>query len=607
MDSDFTEESLAEDEEYKTSKLTKKRKKTGRVRDVMKRLRLASHETGEDCLCKRFECFLKVSHSERTRIISEFNRMISRDEQNSYLAGLITVLPIAHRRPRKDNSGLMNQATYSYRVSVNNLQNNLYEDIPVCFKAFLSIHGITESRVRYIKSSLTKTGASPKDKRGKHSNRPKKTTEETRSAIINFIKSLKGRKSHYSTSDTDKLYLPEDLNIAKLAKMCKIETKLCFSYDTFREIFNNSFNIGFGFPRKDTCSACDLFEAQKSVLKESIKNASSDIIEGKNLELSELETNHFLHTKKAEKFYSLKRLYKKKSRNHDSIEAIAMDFEKNLPTPNITTNDVYYKRQLSFYSFNIHKLATNDVYFYTYDETVARKGADDVCSMLDHFITNFLDQRVREFVIFCDSCAGQNKNYTVIRYLHYMVSVKKRFDCAKVVFPERGHSYLECDRDMGLINQKSYVETPSDWREVIENSRKKPSPYNVIDCKTELFKSWTDFLKPTYIMKCPFQTRQIRCLKFESNTVKYRNSFFGSYITSDIMWRPPKKGKKKRTTQPLKNSYDGPLSVSLKKFNDLQHLKKFLKSPEAQKFYERIPTGNQEENYEDVYVDYPGE
>lgn len=84
---------------------------------MMEKMRLAFHEPDEDCLCKRFEYFVNISSSERITIISQFNRMISRDEQNSYLAGIITVLPVAHRRPRKDNSGLMNHASYAYRFS----------------------------------------------------------------------------------------------------------------------------------------------------------------------------------------------------------------------------------------------------------------------------------------------------------------------------------------------------------------------------------------------------------------------------------------------------------------------------------------------------------
>lgn len=30
------------------------------------------------------------------------------------------------------------------------------------------------------------------------------------------------------------------------------------SYETYRTIFSTEFNIGFGFPRSDTCSQCDI-------------------------------------------------------------------------------------------------------------------------------------------------------------------------------------------------------------------------------------------------------------------------------------------------------------------------------------------------------------
>lgn len=66
--------------------------------------------------------------------------------------------------------------------------------------------------------------------------------------------------------------------------------------------------------------------------------------------------------------------------------AICVDCQKNLLCPNITTNDVYYKRQLTCISFDIHNLAPNDATFYVYDETVVKKGADDVCSILSHFV-----------------------------------------------------------------------------------------------------------------------------------------------------------------------------------------------------------------------------
>ena len=38
----------------------------------------------------------------------------------------------------------------------------------------------------------------------------------------------------------------------------------------------------------------------------------------------------------------------------DAVDMISFDFQKNLETPNLFHNDVYYLRQLSTYSFGIH-------------------------------------------------------------------------------------------------------------------------------------------------------------------------------------------------------------------------------------------------------------
>lgn len=77
-----------------------------------------------------------------------------------------------------------------------------------------------------------------------------------------------------------------------------------------------------------------------------------------------------------------------------------MDFQKNLSTHNITTSDMYYRRQLNFISFNVHVLSKNTSVFYKYDESVAKKGADDVCSMLEHSFDKLLSSTVRRLVVF---------------------------------------------------------------------------------------------------------------------------------------------------------------------------------------------------------------
>ena len=97
-----------------------------------------------------------------------------------------------------------------------------------------------------------------------------------------------------------------------------------------------------------------------------------------------------------------------------------------------------------------------------YDETVARKGSDDVCSMFHDFATRFVSNKVKHLDLFCDGCAGQNKNWTVMRFLYYLVHSEKRFDSILLAFPIRGHSYMECDKDMSKVDQKARTEIPSD-------------------------------------------------------------------------------------------------------------------------------------------------
>lgn len=86
--------------------------------------------------------------------------------------------------------------------------------------------------------------------------------------------------------------------------------------------------------------------------------------------------------RKAEQIYKIKRSYRKELIKTDTLEAISIDYQKKLPSPNITTNDAYNRWQLNFITFNVHILSSGQSIFYTYNVFVAKKGADDVCSMM---------------------------------------------------------------------------------------------------------------------------------------------------------------------------------------------------------------------------------
>lgn len=598
---------------------TRKRRRLGRVRDADKVLRATTHELGPDCRCKRFKCFEQVNEGERLELISKFNAFGDRNKQNSFLAGFITVNPIKQRRLRKpEEEATLHNYSYEYKVRVLRAEN--IEEVKICSKAFISFFGITSRRVQTIKEALTTTGAPPIDKRGTHKNRPNKIPEETKTLMMEFFNSLKGRKAHYSLKDNNRVYLPEHLNVKKLLQMFMekhSDKNVAFSLEVFREVFVNNFNIHFGYPRTDTCAFCDEMKVREESIETSLQNAAGEQKIALQNELTSLQTKITVHKMKADTFYKRKKQARKDSRKHANVEAICFDYGRNLDLPDISTSEVYFRRQLSFYLFNVHVLSNNQVVFYTYDQTEGKKGADAVVSMLNDFIENRLDKSVEELRLFCDSCSGQNKNFTMFRYLHYITTVKKRFTTVTVTFPIRGHSYMEPDKDMGLIPRKTGCEMPEEMREVIRSARAKPSPFEVVSFGRTEFKKWGDSLSQVYKNKFKGKTRPIREVRFTQNktrTMEHRDSYNGAFLSTEIKGLATSKTKSKTRKVSSKNNvrrqpstssdateppnltvlpellmcHPNPIPLTKENYKDLQVLKRFCKQ-EANDFYSNLP------------------
>lgn len=275
------------------------------------------------------------------------------------------------------------------------------------------------------------------------------------------------------------------------------------------------------------------------------------------------------------------------------MEAICFDYGKNLCAPNIQTNDTYYKRQLSVYAFNVHVLSSSQSIFYLYPETEGKKGSDDVCSLVHNFVYNYMKPTTTHLQIFCDSCGGQNKNFTMFRFLHHLVHIEKKLEKVTVTFPVRGHSYMECDKNMGLVKSKTRAELPQEWTQIFKDARSKPSPFKVIEVDTSYFRSWTSHLDTIYAKKSSFPSRPIKVLKIDKATPKigFRSTYNGPWESACISGR-----KKKTKSSIVQNNefvlpgrlYTEKLPISQEKFNDLQHLKKFC-SPASILYYTNLP------------------
>lgn len=156
---------------------------------------------------------------------------------------------------------------------------------------------------------------------------------------------------------------------------------------------------------------------------------------------------------------------------------------QNLPLPHIRTNEVFYSIQMWYFVFGVHNEGNDAATMYCYDETVAKKGQNDVASLLFHFLRNH-DLTTKNLILLSDGCAGQNKNYALMRFLYMLVHCLRMFQSIIHIFPVRGHSFLSNDRDFSLIEKHKKtvtVEVPAEWNEIIQEARVKPSPYKLVN------------------------------------------------------------------------------------------------------------------------------
>ena len=137
--------------------------------------------------------------------------------------------------------------------------------------------------------------------------------------------------------------------------------------------------------------------------------------------------------------------------SEEGVLCCEFDYAQNLALPKIPVNEQFYKRLLWLYLFNVHVYGSEQSYMYSILEGSTKKGANTVCSFLHHAIQQEFDNsHHKKIVLFSGACGGQNKNYTVFAYL-LTLSMQLDVDIWHV-FPVRGHSCCQCDRNFGMYS-----------------------------------------------------------------------------------------------------------------------------------------------------------
>ncbi|KAK3773299.1 hypothetical protein RRG08_023186 [Elysia crispata] len=118
-------------------------------------------DNGDDVEDSDNEDDVEDGEAERTRLISLFNELPSKDKQDAFLASCIAIKSIQRRRAREESQNPMpNESSYDYSVYVT--RNETAVKVTICVKALCSIFGVTERRIRTVRDPLKSTGFHPR-------------------------------------------------------------------------------------------------------------------------------------------------------------------------------------------------------------------------------------------------------------------------------------------------------------------------------------------------------------------------------------------------------------------------------------------------------------
>ena len=433
---------------------------------------VAAKETGADCKCRN-KCFNKINEDAREQLLSDFLSIANKDLQDHHLFNMIHRSTVKRRRERT-GSRKPRDVTFTYHI---HQEGN--PDVKVCKQAFMSIHAISKKRLlRLLSHNMT---TPPRDMRGRHSNHivvSQSITEKIKAHINSFPR----RQSHYSRKDNPhKTYLDPALSVQRMwllyfekeeleqlanvaeRRPCSGKVKLWL----YRHIFNTHFNLSFGYPRSDTCSKCDELDV-KIKLAESTKN---------DQDLKRLKFEKEIHLRKADKGYECRKEDTRVAKSSwiekhpaKATDVLTFDFQQNLPTPTLTTSEIFYKRQLWVYIFGIHNCITNKASMYLWPENRARRSVNEVASCITHYLDRH--HHAKHIIFYSDGCSGQNRNRFLMAFFMRLCVVNK-LSSIDHKFPETGHSRLPNDQDFAHIEKRKRKEQaliPQDWIRIVERS-----------------------------------------------------------------------------------------------------------------------------------------
>ncbi|KAE8742178.1 hypothetical protein FOCC_FOCC012264 [Frankliniella occidentalis] len=534
----------------------------------------------------------------------EFWEMGCQERRVQYVAARIESGPIARHRNRDEDSGRKKSASHKYFFEIGGKR------VRVCKGTFLRTLDISDTFVTNVinKKADTISGIARNDRRGKKAP-PHKMSHDKRALVLRHINSFPCYVSHYCRKDTSQKYLPNSLNLTKMHKLY-LEThpdpKDNVSYASYQRIFK-PLKIKFHQRLSDTCNKCDMLVAK-------IKHATED--------KAQLQKEHELHLRKAEKAYKLKQEVKQKAESDETMRVLIFDLEQCLPCPDLNCGTVYYKRQLYTFNLTIYDTTSKLLHCYMWHEAEGMRGANEIASCLFEHIKTEIPPGVTELYLFSDCCSGQNRNSIISAMFHVALQMHPSIKVINHIFLIPGHTRMECDAKHAVIERakrkEDVINVPSEYYKLVEKAGMADvnfpeGKFKVVPMASKLYDFAVLLKKPNPLIKRkvtteknPFGYMQTHWFKYDKKNLgitMVKTAFNTNAPFEELSFLRHRKNSLPELSSLLKLSHEGPVPISVKKKEDLLALLPFI-DPCHHAFYQNLTT---DASIQDTHPDAPNE
>lgn len=341
----------------------------------------------------------------------------------------------------------------------------------VCLSFVTKLLQMHRSKIFRAVSSIY-TNPNAIDRRGKTPTR--KTSAADIEFIKDFIQTFPCYESKVNPTPSDIKYFHPRLTLIAIYKLyennCSFKQKVAVSKTVFSRVLKKNFRyLQVYKPENRKCHICEYVSEHKK------KKVFSPEV---NESVQKIEDEHFSVLR------DMKNQLKQYSQDPVvGCEVLNFELQRPLELPFLSTDESYDMRQLWFDNLCVFDEVRRKAYMYVWDETVAKRGPEEIASCLIKHIKSEIPKTTKKVILYSDVT-------NLYRNMRISLMLRKCFDYMnneletieqRFFFP--GHSVNDCNTCFGYIERKIKTNTevllPEDWINLISSAKNTEPKFTV--------------------------------------------------------------------------------------------------------------------------------